>query len=105
MLLNFLFLLLRSSCSRKADVKKGTFLCPHCNSSQPCKRYDQVRGQAEFEASFVQCDTCTGKQKADNFHFNPETSVFDPVLWECFYYQAKNPNDTFRCRQCHKSLV
>ena len=103
MLLNFLFLFSRRS--RKTDAIKGTFSCPHCNCSQPCKRYDQVRGQAQFEASFVQCDTCSGKQKGENYQFNPTTSVFEPVLWECFYCKAKNPNDTFRCRQCHKSLV
>lgn len=89
---------------RRIEVQKGTFRCPHCESMQPCKGYKVMKNK-NLEGEFVECHTCQGKQKGEDFKYNPATQVFDPVLWDCPYCKALNPNNTFRCRTCHKSLV
>ena len=102
MLFNLLFLWSRRS--RRTEVKKGTFLCPHCESRQPCTAFTQMRSK-NYEGEFVECDTCQGKQRGEDYRFDTATSNFEPVMWECHYCKAMNPNNTFRCRSCHKSLV
>lgn len=63
-----------------------------------------MRGN-NYQGEFVECDKCKAKQRAENYRFEIATSRFEPVMWECHYCKAMNPNDVFRCRTCFKSLV
>jgi hypothetical protein len=98
------FLLILARWKRKVDVVQGHFSCPHCESMQPCTRFVQLRGR-DYEGEFVVCSTCGGQQKGQDFRFNPSTGIFDPVMWDCPFCKALNPNNTYWCRTCHKSLV
>ncbi len=89
---------------RRIEEQGGAFLCPHCESMQPCTGYKVMRNK-NLEGEFVECLTCRGKQKGEDFKYNSTTQVFDPVMWDCPYCKALNPNNTFRCRTCYKSLV
>lgn len=100
----FSILFLWSRRTRRIDLRRGTFRCPHCESQQSCVGFTQMRGR-EYEGDFVECDRCQGKQRGEDFRFSAETRIFEPVLWECPYCRASNPNNTFRCRSCYKSLV
>ncbi|MEP6672127.1 MAG: hypothetical protein ABJF10_23390 [Chthoniobacter sp.] len=89
---------------RRTDVIQGRFSCPHCESEQPCTRFVQLGGN-QHEGDFVVCATCGGRQRGEDYRYNAATGIFDPVLWDCPYCKALNPNNTYWCRSCHKSLV
>jgi hypothetical protein len=57
------------------------------------------------EGGFVECLTCGGRERGEDYRYNTESSEFAPVTWECGSCKATNPNSTFKCLRCHKSLI
>jgi len=101
--------------SLKRALEKGEFTCPKCNArrtSAHCQIVKGVRflgfigtGGGEVLEDFIECSGCGWREPSQNYAFNPETKTFDPVQWDCPWCKHLNPNTTFRCLKCRKSLV
>jgi hypothetical protein len=95
-------------------VNAGSFRCPRCETQQSCKHIRCVKqshlywiplGNGENQGEWLVCDTCKSRYPAEQYIFDRDTKTFKTQTWDCGYCGHINPNTTYRCRSCDRSLI
>jgi hypothetical protein len=111
--MGFMMRLSRGETTR--PFRKGEWSCPNCKSLKPAVHYQHMQewrlwgliglGGDQLIKEYTACEGCGAYEPVENFAYNPATKTFDPVQWDCPWCKHLNPNTTFRCKQCDRSLV
>src|SRR5690349_10703988 len=94
--------------------RTGKWSCPNCKSQQTAVHYQILEGWRIWGIGlgpnrvlkeYITCEGCNSSASAEDFTYNTATKSFDSVQWDCPWCKNLNPNTTYRCRKCGKSLV
>lgn len=98
---------------RQKVVDEGQYLCPQCGGERPCRRIEVARYftlfwipvcRVEKLGEFGVCEACqTAFEMVDDADLYDESGALE--TWKCPGCAHSNPNNTYRCANCHASLV
>src|SRR5215207_11304863 len=94
--------------------RTGKWVCPNCKSEQTAVHYQILEewslwgfglGGDHLIKEYITCEGCQSWETPENYTYNAATKTFDPVQWDCPWCKNLNPNTTYRCRKCERSLI
>ena len=98
---------------KRKQIRTAQFSCPSCREMQSCAHFLWVNvssfcgfsGSEEYIGEVIECGSCHQDFRADDFSYNATTLTFDPVMWDCPFCKHLNPNNTYVCFVCQRSLI